>query len=88
MFGATHLGSMLFLARAAPGGLGVTVQGYFTLAMGLVMAGAMSLSGVMYEAFGIRTYAAGGATIIRWRAGADGAPVAGVWVTNRAFCSS
>ena len=57
-FGATHLGSMLFLARTAPGGLGATTQGYFTLAMGLVMAGAMSLSGTLYQAFGIRAYAA------------------------------
>ena len=36
---------------------GATAQGYFTLAMGLVMAGTMSLSGTMYEAFGIRAYA-------------------------------
>ena len=57
-FGATHLGSMLFLARTAPGGLGATTQGYFTLAMGLVMAGTMSLSGTLYQAFGTRAYAA------------------------------
>jgi PPP family 3-phenylpropionic acid transporter len=57
-FAATHLGSMLFLARASAGGLGATAQGAFTLAMGLVMAGAMMVSGRLYEAYGIRAYAA------------------------------
>jgi PPP family 3-phenylpropionic acid transporter len=57
-FAATHLGSMLFLARAAAGGMGATAQGTFTLAMGFVMAGAMTASGRLYEAYGIRAYAA------------------------------
>jgi PPP family 3-phenylpropionic acid transporter len=57
-FAATHLGSMLFLTRAAPGGRSATVQGCFTLVVGAVMAGAMALSGRLYEAYGTRAYAA------------------------------
>lgn len=56
-FAATHLGAMAFLARAAPG-LAATAQGYFAITLGVVMAGAMSLSGVLYAAYGSRAYAA------------------------------
>jgi PPP family 3-phenylpropionic acid transporter len=57
-FGATHLGAMAFLARAAPGGRSASAQGYFTLALGFVMAGAMALSGRWYEAYGSGAYVA------------------------------
>ena len=57
-FGATHLGALAFLARRAPPGQGATAQGYLAIALGLVMAGAMGLSGVLYAAFGSLAYAA------------------------------
>jgi len=56
-FAATHLGTMAFLVRAAPG-LAATAQGYFAITQGIVMAGAMSLSGLLYAAYGSRAYAA------------------------------
>ena len=56
-FGATLLGSVMFLARNAPSGRGATAQGYFVLTIGLVMAAAMALSGSLYEAMGTRAYA-------------------------------
>lgn len=57
-FAATHLGSVQFLARAAPDRLGATAQGYLTLVLGVVMAGFMALSGLLYAASGTRAYAA------------------------------
>src|SRR5262249_13897040 len=51
-FAATHLGSIAFLARAAPGGRGATAQGAFNLVQGFVMAAAMALSGRLYETHG------------------------------------
>lgn len=57
-FGATHLGAIGFLARAAPPGLAATAQGYLAIALGTVMAVAMGLSGVLYGAFGGLAYAA------------------------------
>jgi MFS transporter, PPP family, 3-phenylpropionic acid transporter len=57
-FGATHLGALGFVARHAPAGQGATAQGYLAIAMGAAMAGAMGLSGVLYEAFGSLAYAA------------------------------
>jgi MFS transporter, PPP family, 3-phenylpropionic acid transporter len=57
-FGATHLGALGFVARHAAPGQGATAQGYLAIALGLVMAGATSLSGVLYGAFGGRAYAA------------------------------
>jgi PPP family 3-phenylpropionic acid transporter len=57
-FGAAHLGAMAFLARAAPPGLAATAQGYLALAMGVVMAALMALSGVLYAAYGSFAYAA------------------------------
>jgi len=56
-FGATHLGALGFVARRAPPGQGATAQGYLAIALGLVMAGATSLSGWLYGAFGGRAYA-------------------------------
>jgi PPP family 3-phenylpropionic acid transporter len=57
-FGATHLGAVGYVARNAPAGQGATAQGYLAIALGAVMAGAMGLSGVLVEAFGVRAYAA------------------------------
>lgn len=57
-FGATHLGALTYLARNAPPGQSATAQGYLSIALGAVMAGAMGLSGVLYAAFGSRAYAA------------------------------
>ncbi|MFN3658891.1 MAG: MFS transporter [Pseudolabrys sp.] len=57
-FGATHLGALMFMSRHAPAGQSATAQGYLAIAMGLVMAGATGLSGVLFEAFGSLSYAA------------------------------
>src|SRR6266446_2200954 len=57
-FGATHLGAIGFVARAAPAELGATAQGYLAVALGLVMAAAMGLSGVLYARFGGLAYGA------------------------------
>jgi PPP family 3-phenylpropionic acid transporter len=57
-FGATHLGALGFVARHAPAGQAATAQGYLAIATGVVMAGAMGISGVLYEAFGGLAYAA------------------------------
>jgi MFS transporter, PPP family, 3-phenylpropionic acid transporter len=57
-FGASHLGAMGFVARHAPPGQAATAQGYLAIALGLVMAAATGLSGVLYGAFGSRAYAA------------------------------
>jgi PPP family 3-phenylpropionic acid transporter len=57
-FGATHLGALGFVARHAPPGQAATAQGYLAVALGVAMAGAMGISGVLYEAFGNRAYAA------------------------------
>jgi PPP family 3-phenylpropionic acid transporter len=57
-FGATHLGALSYLSRHAPVGQGATAQGYLAIALGAVMAAAMGLSGVLYQAFGGLSYAA------------------------------
>ena len=57
-FGATHLGALGFVARAAPVGLGATAQGYLAVALGLAMAAAMGVSGVLYERYGAAAYGA------------------------------
>jgi PPP family 3-phenylpropionic acid transporter len=57
-FGATHLGAIGFVARYAPAGQGATAQGNLAIASGLALAAAMSLSGVLVEAYGARAYAA------------------------------
>jgi MFS transporter, PPP family, 3-phenylpropionic acid transporter len=57
-FGATHLGAIGFIARAAPAALGATAQGYLAVAQGLVMALAMGLSGVLYARWDNLAYAA------------------------------
>jgi PPP family 3-phenylpropionic acid transporter len=57
-FGATHLGAVAFVARAAPAGLGASVQGYLAVALALAMAVAMGVSGELYADFGSGAYAA------------------------------
>ena len=57
-FGATHLGALMFLAHHAPPGQAATAQGYLAIAAGFAMAAAMGISGVLYEDFGSRAYAA------------------------------
>ncbi len=51
-FGATHLGTFGFVAYYAPPGHSARAQGYLAIAMGLAMAGAMAMSGVLFEMFG------------------------------------
>lgn len=80
-FGATHLGALGFVARHAPPGQSATAQGYLAIALGVVMAGAMGISGVLYEAFGNLAYAAmalaavagGACALVAHRAGGDAA---------------
>ncbi len=57
-FGATHLGSVSFLAARAPPGAAATAQGALAVVLGLVMAAAMAASGVLYATFGTRAYRA------------------------------
>ncbi len=57
-FGATHLGTLGFVAAAARPGQGATAQAYFAVALGTTMAAASALSGVLYGAFGSLAYAA------------------------------
>ncbi len=61
-FAATHLGTMHYLAQAAPARHGATAQGDVVAVQGIVFAGAMSLSGVMVGAYGSLAYAAMAAT--------------------------
>jgi MFS transporter, PPP family, 3-phenylpropionic acid transporter len=56
-FGATHLGAIGFVARAAPAGRAATAQGSLAVVLGGTMALSMGLSGVLYEAFGSLAYA-------------------------------
>ena len=52
-FGATHLGSMLFILRATPGSLSSTAQSFYAVvSYGLMMALATLLSGLLYETIG------------------------------------
>jgi MFS transporter, PPP family, 3-phenylpropionic acid transporter len=55
-FGATHLGAVGFVARVAPAGLGASAQGYLAVALALVMAGAMGVSGELYARWGSGAY--------------------------------
>jgi PPP family 3-phenylpropionic acid transporter len=57
-FGATHLGAIGFIARAAPAARGATAQGYLAVAQGLVMALAMGVSGLLYARWGNLAYGA------------------------------
>jgi PPP family 3-phenylpropionic acid transporter len=57
-FGATHLGTMGFLARAVPRELSATAQGAIATASGIVMATATGLSGLLYAGSGSLAYLA------------------------------
>jgi PPP family 3-phenylpropionic acid transporter len=57
-FGATHLGALMYVSRNAPQGQAAKAQGYLAIAIGVTMAGATGLSGVLYGAFGAKAYAA------------------------------
>jgi MFS transporter, PPP family, 3-phenylpropionic acid transporter len=57
-FGATHLGTLGFIVQTTPAGLAARAQGYLAVALGLGMAGAMSLSGLLYGRYGAAGYAA------------------------------
>lgn len=57
-FGATHLGALQYIARAAPENLGATAQAYFSVMQGVAMAIAMSAAGVLFSAYGSLAYAA------------------------------
>jgi PPP family 3-phenylpropionic acid transporter len=57
-FGATHLGTMGFIARAAPVQLAATAQGALATAYAIAMAAAMGVSGLLYERYGALAYGA------------------------------
>jgi PPP family 3-phenylpropionic acid transporter len=57
-FGATHLGTMMFLSQNAPEGSRAAAQGDVSTASSLAMAGASALAGVLYGAGGSMAYAA------------------------------
>jgi len=57
-FGATHLGTMLYLSRSAPEGSRATMQGDVATANSVMMAAASALSGVLYGMSGSFAYAA------------------------------
>ena len=56
-FGATHLGTLMFLVRHVRPGQAATAQGHLAVAAGTAMAGATALSGLLYADFGVRAYA-------------------------------
>jgi PPP family 3-phenylpropionic acid transporter len=55
-FGATHLGAVQFVARAARPGRAAATQGWLTLANGALMAAAMAVAGLTYAPFGSAAY--------------------------------
>jgi MFS transporter, PPP family, 3-phenylpropionic acid transporter len=57
-FGATHLGTLAFIGRAAPAGLAATAQGYLAVSTGVAVAVATGLSGLLYARFGGAAYGA------------------------------
>jgi PPP family 3-phenylpropionic acid transporter len=57
-FGATHLGALGVVARRARAEFAATAQGYLAVALGLVMAAAMGVSGVLYAHWGSFAYSA------------------------------
>jgi PPP family 3-phenylpropionic acid transporter len=57
-FGATHLGTLGFIASRAPIGQAATAQAYLAVALGTVMAAATALSGALYGQYGNLAYAA------------------------------
>jgi PPP family 3-phenylpropionic acid transporter len=57
-FGATHLGTLGFIGRAAPAGLAATAQGYLAVSTGVAIAAGTGLSGLLYGRFGTAAYGA------------------------------
>ena len=57
-FGATHLGALGFISRAAPRGRGAMAQGYYAIVSGGVTAVMMGLSGWLFAAYGALAYLA------------------------------
>ena len=57
-FGATHLGTMMFLGRNAPEGARAAAQGDIATANSLMMAAASALAGLLYGLSGSLAYAA------------------------------
>jgi PPP family 3-phenylpropionic acid transporter len=57
-FGATHLGTLAYVARAAPEGRGATAQAFCAIMLAAAMAAMTALSGVLFAAYGERAYAA------------------------------
>jgi MFS transporter, PPP family, 3-phenylpropionic acid transporter len=57
-FGATHLGTMMYLSRNAPEGARAAAQGDIATANSVMMAAASALAGVLYGAGGGLAYAA------------------------------
>ena len=57
-FGATHLGTMMFLSRNAPEGARAAAQGDIATANSLMMAAASALAGLLYGLSGSLAYAA------------------------------
>jgi PPP family 3-phenylpropionic acid transporter len=55
-FGATHLGAVQFVARAAQPGRAAATQGWLALANGSLMAAAMAVAGLTYSRFGTAAY--------------------------------
>ena len=57
-FGATHLGTMAYLAKAAPEESRAAAQGDVATASGIAMALATALAGALYQSYGGAAYAA------------------------------
>jgi PPP family 3-phenylpropionic acid transporter len=57
-FCATHIGAMQFITHVVPPGRGATAQGDLSASTSVVFAGAMGLSGVLFNAYGDLAYAA------------------------------
>ena len=57
-FGATHLGTMMFLSQNAPEGNRAAAQGDVSTTSSIAMAAASALAGVLYGASGAAAYAA------------------------------
>lgn len=57
-FGATHLGALMFLMRRVPPGQAAAAQGYLAVTLGIAMAAATAVSGLLYDDFGSPAYMA------------------------------
>jgi PPP family 3-phenylpropionic acid transporter len=55
-FGATHLGTLGYIARLAPAGLAASAQGLMSVGQGLTMAATTGLSGLLYGNYGATAY--------------------------------